>query len=331
MTNTPSPLARILAHREWILAIIIVLMTVGIGTQEAFFISPDNLSELLDDTAILIMLAMVQMLVIVTRCIDLSVASNLALTGMIVALINVAHPETPALVTLVMSIGIGAVLGAFNGILVWLVGIPSIVVTLGTMSIYRGMVFLLSGGEWVNAHEMTPQFLAFPREVTLGLTTLSWLAIIMIVLVALFCRYSATGRAIFAIGGNPKAAVYAGLNVGKYQFITFCISGAMAGLCGYLWVSRFAVAYTEVALAFELQVVAACVIGGISIAGGIGSVWGAALGAIFLGLIKNALPVLGISPFWQMAISGGVIVLAVIINSRSEKQVGRRILREVHQ
>ena len=95
-------------------------------------------------------------------------------------------------------------------------------------------------------------------------------------------------------------------------------------MCGYLWVSRYAVA-------FELQVVAACVIGGISIAGGIGTIWGAALGAIFLGLIKNALPVIGISPFWQLAISGLVIVLAVIINSRSEKRGGRRILREAHQ
>lgn len=322
---------KLINRRELLLGVIIVLMLIGVGIAAPVFVAPANLAEVFDDTAILIMLALAQMLVILTRCIDLSVASNLALTGMIVALVNSAHPDTPVLVTLLMSVGIGVVLGAFNGILVWLVGIPSIVVTLGTMSIYRGLVFLISGGEWVNAHEMTPQFLAFPRAPILGLPTLSWLAIGLVIVVWIFARFSATGRAIYAVGGNPKAAVYSGLNVGKYQFITFCLSGAIAGLCGYLWVSRYAVAYTEIALAFELQVVAACVIGGISIAGGIGTVWGAAFGAVFLGLIKNALPVVGISPFWQLAISGLVIVLAVIINSRSEKRGGRRILREAHQ
>ncbi|MBX2832505.1 MAG: ABC transporter permease [Rhodospirillales bacterium] len=330
MKNT-SFFGKLISHREWLLGAIIVLMLVGVGYTAPFFVTPSNLAEAFDDTSILIMLACAQMLVILTRCIDLSVASNIALTGMCVALFNVAYPETPALVTLILSIGIGIVLGAFNGVLVWLVGIPSIVVTLGTMSVYRGFVFLLSDGEWVNAHEMTPQFLALPRATFLDLTVLSWIAIAVTLALFVFTRFTKTGLSIFAVGGNPKAAVYSGLNVGKHQFITFCISGAVAGMCGYLWVSRYAVAYVEVALAFELQVVAACVIGGISIAGGIGTIWGAALGAIFLGLIKNALPVIGISPFWQLAISGLVIVLAVIINSRSEKRGGRRILREAHQ
>jgi len=329
--KSTSMIGKLISHREWLLGALIIMMLVGVGSAAPFFVSAANLAEVFDDTAILIMLACAQMLVILTRCIDLSVASNLAFTGMCVALFNVAFPETSAFVTLVMSIGIGLILGAFNGLLVWLVGIPSIVVTLGTMSVYRGFVFLLSDGEWVNAHEMTPQFLALPRATFLDLTVLSWIAIALTLVMFIFTRFTKTGLSIFAVGGNPKAAVYSGLDVGKHQFITFCISGAVAGMCGYLWVSRYAVAYVEVALAFELQVVAACVIGGISIAGGIGSIWGAALGAIFLGLIKNALPVIGISPFWQLAISGLVIVLAVIINSRSEKRGGRRILREARQ
>ena len=139
-------IGKMVSHREWLLGAIIILMLAGVGYSAPFFVSPGNLAEAFDDTAILIMLACAQMLVILTRCIDLSVASNLALTGMAVALFNVAYPDTPAIVTLLMSIGIGVILGAFNGILVWLVGIPSIVVTLGTMSVYRGFVFLLSGG-----------------------------------------------------------------------------------------------------------------------------------------------------------------------------------------
>ncbi|MEX2318795.1 MAG: ABC transporter permease, partial [Bauldia sp.] len=132
----------------------------------------------------------------------------------------------------------------------------------------------------------------------------------------------------FAAGGNPTAAVYTGIDVGRTEFIAFCISGAIAGFCGYLWVSRYTIAYVDIAGGFELQVIAACVIGGVSIAGGIGTVSGVVLGALFLGVVKNALPVIHISPFWQLAISGVAILGAVIINSGRERRAGRLILKE---
>ena len=136
------------------------------------------------------------------------------------------------------------------------------------------------------------------------------------------------GRSLYAVGVNPTAAVYAGIDVGRTKFIAFCISGLVAGLSGYLWVSRYVIASVEVANGYELNVIAACVIGGISIAGGIGSVGGAVLGALFLGIINNALPVVNISPFWQMAISGSAIILAVVLNARGERSQGRIILRK---
>jgi rhamnose transport system permease protein len=139
---------------------------------------------------------------------------------------------------------------------------------------------------------------------------------------------TALGRAFFAVGGNPHAAVYAGINVGRTQFAAFVISGALAGLAGYLWIARYAVAYVDVASGFELNVIAACVIGGISIAGGVGSVSGVILGAIFLGVIANALPVIGISPFWQMAISGSAIIIAVAFNASQSRVKGRIILKQ---
>ena len=125
---------------------------------------------------------------------------------------------------------------------------------------------------------------------------------------------------------NPRAAVYAGVDVGRSQCLAFTLSGAIAGLCGYLWVARYAVAYTDVANGFELQVIAACVIGGISIGGGVGTVTGIVLGCLFLGILKNALPLLGVSPFWQTAVSGLVITVAVIINARDPSAGRRRIL-----
>ncbi len=108
------------------------------------------------------------------------------------------------------------------------------------------------------------------------------------------------------------------------------ITGLLGGLCGYLWVARYAIAYTEIALNFELLTVAACVIGGVGIAGGTGTIFGAILGALFLGVLQNALPVMGISPFWQMAVSGSAILVAVIVNSRGKKQKGLQILRVAH-
>ncbi|MRS17237.1 ABC transporter permease [Enterobacteriaceae bacterium RIT691] len=319
---------QLLKNREALLAAVIVLLVLAIGSRTPSFIAPGNLVEMFNDTSILIILALGQMMVLLTKGIDLSMAANLALSGMIVALINFHHPDLPVFVLLVLATLLGLLMGIINGLLVWKLGIPAIVVTLGTMSIYRGIIFLLSDGGWVNANQMSPAFLGLPRALVLGVPVLSWFAIAALLVVGYFLRYSRTGRSLYTAGGNATAAYYTGINAGKMQFISFCLSGALAGFCGYLWISRFAVAYVDVANGFELQVVAACVIGGISTMGGTGRVLGCLFGALFLGVINNALPVIGISPFWQMAISGAVIVIAVVLNERSNKRKGRLILRD---
>jgi rhamnose transport system permease protein len=319
---------RLLKKRETLLLVIIIAMIAGFATRAAGFAEPANLVNIFNDTSILIILALAQTTVILTKSIDLSVAANLAFTGMAVAMMNAAFPGLPLIFLVVAAVAIGAFLGAINGYLVWALEIPPIVVTLGTLTIYRGMAFVLSGGAWVNAHQMTETFLDVPRTVLLGLPVLSWVGILVVLLIYLVLRYTSFGRATYAAGGNPVAAVYAGIDVGWTKFLAFVLSGALAGLCGYLWVSRYAVAYVDIANGFELDSVAACVIGGISIAGGVGSVAGTILGALFLGVIKNALPVIGISPFTQMAISGTVIILAVVFNARRERNRGRIILRD---
>ena len=319
---------QLLKHREALLGGVIVLMVLAIGSRVPSFIGPGNLVEMFNDTSILIILALGQMMVLLTKGIDLSMAANLALTGMIVALLNFHYPAIPVWALLILATALGLVMGMINGLLVWKMGIPAIVVTLGTMSIYRGIIFLLSDGGWINSHQMSADFLGLPRASLLGLPLLSWCAVAALLIVGYFLRYSRTGRALYTAGGNATAAYYTGINAGKMQFVSFCLSGALAGFCGYLWISRFAVAYVDVANGFELQVVAACVIGGISTMGGTGRVLGCLLGALFLGVINNALPVIGVSPFWQMAISGTVIVIAVLLNERGNKRKGRLILRD---
>ncbi|MCO4319375.1 ABC transporter permease [Phyllobacterium sp. 21LDTY02-6] len=318
----------LLRYREILLVVIIAVLLAAFSTRSPGFARPANLSNIFNDTSILIILALGQMAVILTKSIDLSVAANVAFTGMAVAMLNAAYPGLPLIVILAAALGIGAVLGALNGILVWKLNIPSIVVTLGTLTIYRGMAFVLSGGGWVNAHQMTEPFLQTPRQIFLGLPLLGWTAILIVAAMYLVMSRTLLGRAIYASGGNPAAAVYAGIDVGRTRFLAFTISGTLAGLCGYLWVSRYAVAYVDIAAGFELDSVAACVIGGISTLGGIGSVAGAVLGSLFLGVIKNALPVINISPFSQMAISGAVIIAAVVFNARQERRRGRIILRD---
>lgn len=315
-------------YREiWLLAAIAALVGL-ISVRFPGFARPGNLATVFNDTSILMILALGQMVVILTRSIDLSMASNLAFTGMVVAMINAAFPAFPIPLLMLVAIGVGLLLGALNGMLVWKLGIPSIVVTLGTLTIYRGATFLISGGAWVNADQMSPAFVGLQRVQLIGVPVLSWIAIVVIALFFVLMTRTSVGRSLYAIGVNPTASIYAGIDVGRTKFLAFCISGAVAGLCGYLWISRYVIASVEVANGYELNIIAACVIGGISIAGGIGSVAGAVLGALFLGIISTALPVINISPFWQMAISGSAILLAVVLNARGERKQGRIILRK---
>lgn len=318
---------RIAASREFLLLVVIGLLLGLTSMRFPGFAAPSNLADVFTDTSPLILLAIGQTIVILTRCIDLSVAANLALTGMAVSMINLASPDLPIVLILLIATGLGAFLGMINGFLVWKLDIPPIVATLGTMTVFRGTVFLLTDGKWINSHEMSPAFKAFPREEALGLPLLGWIAILAAIFFAVVMTRTTLGRAFYAVGGNPRAATYAGIDVGRTQFWAFAISGALAGLTGYLWVSRFAVAYVDIAGGFEIDVVAACVIGGVSIMGGIGSVPGALLGALFLGIVKNALPVVNISPFWQLAISGGAIVVAVALNAQANREKGRIILK----
>jgi rhamnose transport system permease protein len=316
----------LLRNRDFGLGILTVALLGAITALRPQFAGVTSLKGVFDDTSILMLLALAQMPVLLTRSVDLSVAANLALSGMCVAIFNHTHPQVSMAWVIALGLGVGTVLGAINGLLVWLLEIPSIVSTLGTLAIYRGCVFVVSAGAWVTSDKMSPPFLHLMRTPVLGLTALSWLAIICAAATYAGLRYTETGRRFFIAGSNPEAASYAGIDVRRVRFGAFTISGAVAGLAGYLWVSRYAVAYTDVAQGFELQVIAACVIGGVSISGGVGTVGGVVIGCLFLGIILNALPLLGISPFWQMGVSGLVIVTAVVLNAWRTRGDSRRIL-----
>ncbi len=318
-------LHRIIARREITLLVIIVLLVAAVGIRAPRFLQPGRQLSILNDTIILLMLTLGQLAVILTAGIDLSVASNLAFTGMAVAMWNMMMPGVPMIVLVGASILIGASLGAFNGVMVAVGKVPPIIMTLGTMSVYRGMVFLISGGAWVSAHQMSPAFRGFARFSFLGLPSLVWIGVLTTGLVYLFLNHTKGGRELYAVGDNETAAGFVGVSATRAKIKAFVLSGAIAGLTGLLWVSRYASAQNDTAIGFELETVAAAVIGGVSIMGGSGSVPGVVLGAVFLGIVKNALTVIGVSPFWQMAIQGGVILIAIVANTLMDRRNQARL------
>ena len=187
--------------RDLILGMALVALTGVVYLRFPAFASLESLLGVFNDTSILIILALGQMAVILTRCIDLSMASNLALVGMCTAMLNASAPELPIPLLVCIAVILGALLGSINGLLVWKLDMPPIVVTLGTLTIFRGLIFLLSDGQWVNAHEMSPSFKALPRTVFLGLPILSWVALTSIVCLYTLLTRTPLGRSFYAVGG----------------------------------------------------------------------------------------------------------------------------------
>ena len=314
--------------REFSLFIFILFIIFGVSLRTPSFLYINNFVDILNDTAILSMVAIGQLMIIVTGGIDLSVGSSLALSGMSAALLNQYNPGIPVFMIILISIAIGLLLGSINGLLVSQAKIPPIITTLGTMSIYRGLVFVLCGGTWVSAHEMTEAFRVFPRRSFLGISSLIYISILIVILFLIFLNLTRTGREIYGVGGNKIASQYVGVNLKKIQYIVFTLCGGITGLAGFLWVSRYAAAQSETAIGFELQTIAACVIGGVSITGGSGTIIGVVLGAFFMGIVYNALTMINVSPFWQMAIQGFIILFAIIINTVMDKRNQQLMLRK---
>ncbi len=317
---------QLLKRREATLSIILILFIGLVSLRAPGFASPSNLADVLNDTAVLMLAAAAQFLILLLNGIDLSIPSMMALTGMLVSMLNMAEPNLPIPVVIVTAIAIGFLLGSVNGLLVGYLRFPPIIATLGTIAIYRALVFVVSGGQWVSAHEMSDIYVSIPHTPFLGVPGIIWYTGATLVLIGLFLTFTPAGRAVYAVGGNPTAARLAGIKNERVQFMAFSLSGAISGLAGLLYVTRYAAAQNDTAVGYELQAVAACVIGGVSVVGGSGNIIGVVLGALFLGLLYNALTVVNLSPFYQMAIQGAAILVAIIANTVVDRNNRRKML-----
>ena len=311
-SSRPNLLWLLVRFREAGISTFILILVIAVTLRAPAFLTVDNFRDILLNISILTIVALAQTMVILTHGIDLSVSSMIGLVGMMVAFVVSENPQMPVIFSVLLGMILGSVLGMFNGMIITFGNVPPIIATLGTLSIFRGLIFFYSQGTWINSFELPANFKQLSKGTPLGLPNMVIVAIVVAVIVYYFLNHTRTGREIFAVGSNEEAAKFAGIRKQRIIFLVYVLSGVLSGLAAVLWISRFESAQTNTGLGFELQTVAASVVGGVSISGGVGTVPGVLLGALLLGIIQNALTLIRISPFWQLAAQGFLILIAVI-------------------
>jgi rhamnose transport system permease protein len=317
-----STLSRLLLRREAGIFVMIVLFTLAVSAYKPQFLTLNSLRIILLLVPLILIAAMGQMLVIVARHVDLSIGSMLGFSAMVTGMMFKFHPEIWWPVGFIVAIGTGALLGLFNGLLVTVFRLPAIIVTLGTLNLYRGLTYIISDARQID-RQFVPSALKAMSQTSpiLGIPWIIFMSLGVAVATYLFVMHSQVGRQIYAMGSNPVAAPLRGISVNKVTLLVFAISGALSGLAGIMYASRWGfVNPSNTGAGFEFQVIAAVVIGGVSINGGVGTVLGTVLGVLLLGCVAAALPLLGIPGTTQTAIYGAMILLAILIDRTVRRQ-----------
>ena len=330
MTAAPAgsargALASVLRLRELPVIIALVLLVLVTYLINPLFLTPQGIKDLLLNATIVMILATGQTLLIITRNIDLSVGSMLGLVAFGTGSLFSAKPDVPIIAVFVIGMAFGALLGAVNGALVTLAKVPALVITLGTLYVYRGLNNAWAGGKQFFAGDRPEEFGALSVNTFLGFPFITLLAIVVVIAVAIYMSGTRPGRDLYAIGSDPDAATAFGIKVSKRVFLAFLANGALAGLAGVLYASRFNSVGATTGTGMELTVVAAAVVGGVAIFGGSGSVTGAALGALLLTTITSSLTALRVDKFWQQAIVGVLILTAIIIDRVASLRTAKKL------
>jgi rhamnose transport system permease protein len=311
LSNDRSWIGSVLRFRELGIVLALLALVVVTTSQNSRFLSGQSVRDILLNTAILAVLAVGQAVVVITRNIDLSVGSVLGLSAFAVGTLLRDNPGLPVPIALLAGAGVGAVCGLGNGVLVRYGNVPALVVTLGTLYVIRGITYFWAGGQQINADELPGGFLSFGTRTLAGIPYLVLIAAVVLLTAGIALRSYRSGRELYAMGSSPQAARLAGIPVGRRTVVAFAVSGGLAGLAGVLFAARFGTVDAAAGTGYELNVVAAVVVGGVAVFGGSGTVWGAALGALLLTTIGSSLSVLSINQFWQQAIVGALILLAI--------------------
>ena len=324
LTKRISGLGR--AREFGILLALVLVVTAATLNNPKFLFSADGWRDLLLTPSILVLVAVGQAIVLITRNVDLSVGSVMGLTAYLTGRLFIDIPGIPIVLVVIAAVVLGALLGLINGALVAYARVPAMVITLGTLYAYRGINVLWTGSDRVNASDMPRDFLALGTGQLLGVPILAIVAVLVLAAAAWYMKNTRGGREFYAIGSDPAAAELYGLRVTRRVLTAFVLSGALAGLAGVFYAARYGTINSQAGAGWELDAVGAAVIGGVAITGGIGSVWGAAIGAVLLLTINRALPILGIPDFWQRAVVGLLIIGAIVLDRVLAVRQRRRLI-----
>jgi len=298
--------------------VLLTILTSSFGGESAFqstFLSWSNISQVIRSLSFIAIMAVGQSLVIIMAGVDLSVGSILGLAGVVSAFALEGGMGIAAAIG--AGVIVGALAGAVNGVLVTRALLPPFIATLGMMSIARGIAFALTGGETIRG--LPAEFLSIGQGTLAGIPIPILVMIVVAVLAAYALKSTKWGRYVYAIGGNEEAAIYSGVNVRGMKMAVYILSGLSAGIAGVLFTSRFGVGQSTAGLGYELDVIAAAVIGGVSLSGGRGTILGAMVGSLLMGILRNGLVLLNVSAYWQQVAIGLVILLAVILDRKTKR------------
>jgi len=319
-------LGAIARQRELSLVAIMVVLGALVAARAPQFLDPSNLSQVAVLASVTAVAALGEALVVLTRNVDLSVEATIGIVAYVVAVSLESHTlDAPAAIA--FGILLGLVLGMVNGILVAFLRVPAIVATLGTLSVFRGIDYFIAGSHQVPLAGLPEGFTDPARADVLGIPDFVLLTVVLVVIGSIVLRYSRFGRQVYAVGSNPEAAAILGIPSRRVVFIAFSLCGTLAGIAGVMWVMEFGTINGTAATGAVLAIIAAVVVGGVNIFGGSGTLAGAALGAVFLGFVANALPLVGLNQFYLQAIYGAVILAAVSADALIVRRVRRAASR----
>ena len=323
-----SFMKKLTGSREALLAVVLILLFVVITIINPSFLTFKSIMDMLKNNAVTMVMALGMLCVMLVGGIDISIMSTLALSGMAIGMLLKYEHISGTVLPFVIAIAIGIVCGFVIGLVISRADVPPIIATMGFMYIYRAMGYLISnGGEWAGAAALGT-FKNFATTKLLGINCVIWVIILCYVIFFVFMKWTRTGRKIYAVGSNPSAAEVSGINVKNIKLLVYTLMGLLAGLGGALQVSIYASAMPDMQYGGEMDVIAACVIGGVSMSGGRGTVIGALFGSLILATIAKALPLI---PFfdqlWLNTIKGVIILVVVVVNIVLQRVSDRNALK----
>lgn len=322
-----SLMKKITGSRETLLAIILILLFAAITIKSPSFLTPKSLMDMVKNNAVTMVMALGMLCVMLIGGIDISIMSTLALSGMAIGMLLKYEHISNTFLAFVIAILIGIGCGLLVGLVISRADVPPIIATMGFMYVFRAMGYLISnGGEWAGAAALG-NFKNFATTKILGINAVIWVIIACYVIFFIFMKWTRTGRKIYAVGSNPSAAEVSGINVKNIKLMVYMIMGFLAGLGGALQVSIYASAMPDMQQGGEMDVIAACVIGGVSMSGGRGTVIGALLGSLILATIAKALPLVGFDALCQNTIKGIMILVVVVVNVILQRVTDRNALK----